>query len=145
MTPAAAVTASATSVILAWLAVIAGFDHRHSRIPNIAIVPGVAAVIIAGGIHPVVLAAASAGSLAYLLGFLAGACGAGDAKLAFVLGGVLGDPVSALVMVLIAQVITLAEFVLGRGGRVRRPHGPALAGAFLVTAAVGVVVGAWNN
>ncbi|MGW5522330.1 prepilin peptidase [Gordonia sp. NPDC003950] len=145
MTPAAAVTASATSVILAWLAVIAGFDHRHSRIPNIAIVPGVAAVIIAGGIHPVVLAAASAGSLAYLLGFLAGACGAGDVKLAFVLGGVLGDPVSALVMVLIAQVITLAEFVLGRGGRVRRPHGPALAGAFLVTAAVGVVVGAWNN
>lgn len=132
-------------IVVLWLAVIAEFDRRHARIPNLLVIPGVVALAVGGYAHPMALLSAGAAGVGYLAGFVTGGCGAGDVKLAVVLGGLLADPVSAATMVLAAQLITLAGFAVHPSGGRRRPHGPALASAFLVTAAVSAAVCAWNN
>ncbi|MFT4042503.1 MAG: prepilin peptidase [Gordonia sp. (in: high G+C Gram-positive bacteria)] len=109
-----------------WLAALAETDRRCGRLPNVLLWPAALAVGGWGATHPQVLLAAGVAAAPYLAGYAARLVGGGDVKFAFVLGGLLADPLTALVMVLVAQVPVLA--VRRRGAR---PHGPAMASAAL--------------
>ncbi|MGC4932436.1 A24 family peptidase [Gordonia sp. DT30] len=132
---------SLTALILlaGWLAVIAETDRRTGRIPNALLWPGVLGVGVAGCAHPEVLFAAAAGSVGYLVAFVCGRCGGADVKLGFVLGGLLAHPMSALVMVVLAQVGLLV--VHRRAGPRRRPHGPTLVTAAVIVVVLGFALG----
>lgn len=121
--------ASAWLVVL-WAAALAETDRRCGRLPNVLVLPGCGAVVASAVGHPGVLVAALAASVPYVLGFGLRVCGGGDAKFAFGLGGLLADPLAALVMVVLAQVPVL---ILRRPGP--RPHGPAMAVAALLVVA----------
>ncbi|MBJ7291196.1 MAG: prepilin peptidase, partial [Williamsia sp.] len=76
----------------------------------------------------------------YLVATTFGACGGGDLKLAVALGGVVGDPALALLVVAAAALVTLAVIALrGRSPRgAGVAHGPALAVAAVAIGGVWV-------
>ncbi len=118
-------------VVVVWLLALGDTDRRTSRLPTSMMWPGLAAVLVQGAAdaaagRPGMLAAALAGTAPYLVAHLLGQVGGGDVKLAFVVGGLLGDPLVAVVAVGMAQVVGLAGWCADR--RRRRPHGPALTG-----------------
>ena len=113
--------------IAPWLMLVAVVDHRTSRIPNALLAPLAVIAVVAIVDRPVAVIGALAAGLPYLVGFVRGHCGGGDAKLAACCGAVLGSPVAALAVVLVAALVSAAECLLT--GHDRRPHGPALAGA----------------
>ncbi len=117
--------------IASWLTGLAIIDRDTARLPNRWVVPGIVAVGAASTINPGAGAAAVLAALPYLLGFLGGQCGAGDVKLAFVVGGLVGGFLPALATVLIAQLIALVTGIWMHRRR-HQPHGPALCAATVV-------------
>ncbi|RPA19656.1 prepilin peptidase [Gordonia sp. OPL2] len=114
--------------VLVWAGVIALGDARTGRIPTPLVWPGVAAPILVGVDHPVVVASALVTALPYLVAAVAGRCGGGDVKFAFAGGALVADPAIGPAVVLVAAVVGLAGHLrAGRSGP--RPHGPALVGA----------------
>ena len=123
-------------VVALWLLALAGCDTRTSRLPNPWLVPPLVAVAASGIGQPSVLIAAVAAAAPYVVGFVAGQTGGGDVKLAFVLGGTCIDVVSALAVVLLAQLITVTLHVSSPTSRAS-PHAPALTCAAVVSWSVG--------
>ncbi|GAB18244.1 hypothetical protein GOEFS_050_00220 [Gordonia effusa NBRC 100432] len=124
--------------IALWLLALAGVDARTMRLPNRWTLPALVAVSAAGigdvtGGDPTTLIAACVAMSPYLTTFGLGHCGAGDVKLAYVLGGIVGDPLTALVLVLLAQVAMIIGPSRCRDSR-WVPHGPALVGATILVA-----------
>ncbi len=101
-------------------------DHRTGLLRTVVLWPGIVAVVAGSVPAPMVLVSALVAALPYLFAHGLGHTGGGDVKLAFVVGGMLGDPMTALAAVGVAQTVSLVGFVGDR--RCRRPHGPSLAG-----------------
>ncbi|MGC4963677.1 prepilin peptidase [Gordonia sp. DT218] len=120
-------------LVLIWLAVVAVGDLRTGRIATALVWPGIAATIGMSVGHPGVLAAAVVTATPYLVAVLARACGGGDLKLAFVIGGMVGDVGAGLVVVVLAAMVTLGPHLRAHAGEPGRPHGPALVTAALFT------------
>ncbi|MGZ8179755.1 A24 family peptidase [Williamsia sp. SKLECPSW1] len=120
--------------ILTWLLVLVGHDLRDRRLPNSLTVPGVLAVAAMAPTHPTAAAAVGVTAVPYVVATLTGGCGAGDLKLAVIVGALAGDVLRAVVVVLLASVLTLvaAAVAAARGGPTTVAHGPALAAAVLV-------------
>ncbi|WAC55301.1 prepilin peptidase [Gordonia sp. SL306] len=118
-------------LVLIWLVVVAVGDQRTGRIATALVWPGIAATIGMSLGHPGVLAAAVATATPYLVAVLARACGGGDLKLAFVVGGIVGDVGTGLVVVVLAAVVTVLVHLRGPAREPGRPHGPALVTAAL--------------
>ena len=138
--------------ICMWLATVSVGDLCTRRIPNAAVMPGVVAVVVSGCAHPSSVAVSSAFAAGpYLLAFLLRQVGGGDVKLATVLGGLIADWRTVLVIVCLAAVFTLLGAVRRRArrpaqGRARgSAHAPALVAATILvigpTITDGVIVG----
>jgi leader peptidase (prepilin peptidase) / N-methyltransferase len=120
--------------VLAWLAVLSGYDIRQRRLPNLLTLPGAAVILLGGalagrGFSALAGAAALAGL--YLLVHLVAptGMGAGDVKLAIGLGALAGcfGVEVWFVAALAAPLLTAACGVL-RGLRTV-PHGPSMCAA----------------
>ncbi|MYR05729.1 prepilin peptidase [Gordonia sp. SID5947] len=118
-------------LVLTWLAVMVVGDLRSGRISTAMLWPGIAATLAMSVGHPAVLAAALMTASPYLFAALARACGGGDLKLAFVLGGLVGDVGAALLVVLGAAVIAVVTHLRAHTDAAGRPHAPALVAAAL--------------
>lgn len=134
-----------------YLAALAGFglsltalaihDIRHGRIPNAATYPAIAAGTVLAFVQPLgpwwsfVTAGLAAGVSIGLLAFLTGGMGFGDAKLAVVVGLLLGWPrvlVGLFAAFALGAVTGLALTFTGRLDRGQpMPFGPALAAGAL--------------
>lgn len=123
-------------LVLMWLAVIADGDSRTRRIPHALIWPGVVAVAAASPVHPIVGAAALVALLPYLVGAFAAGTGGGDVKLAAVTGGLVADPIVAMLMVCVAAVLDLAGRFGHDDARGARPHAPVLVAASIMALGV---------
>ena len=141
-----------------WAATAAGVDLRFRRLPNLLLLalllPAVIALAWTG---PGLLGASPAQSLLGLMvatlpllpGYAAAQLGAGDVKAAAVLGLLLGGPVAAAEMLLIAALLLglacawiLLRRRLGAHQRLARiPAMPAFAAAFVLQLAFGRVLG----
>jgi prepilin signal peptidase PulO-like enzyme (type II secretory pathway) len=121
---------------------LAGYDARHQRIPNVAVYPALGAGLALAVAQPVgpwwsfVGAGLLAGVSLALLALLTGGIGLGDAKLAALIGLVIGWP-AVLVALFAAFAIGAVSGVLliamGRIGRRQPvPFGPALAAGAVV-------------
>ena len=134
------------SCLAAWAVVIAAFDLRQRRIPNLALVLVVAPAIVSlaaygGGLIGVSLLQSLGGCVfagALLVpGYLARQVGAGDVKLAAVMGLLLGLSNSLMMLLVSGVVIGLMALVarlrLGklRSSDYRLPGGLALAIGFV--------------
>lgn len=132
---------------LAWLAVVlTATDLRHRRLPNAVTLPSYPAAAIVIGAAAVagpgpslaIRAAAAAAALTAVHAAVHLAApdqlGAGDVKLAGIVGAVLGAVSWSAVLVgpVIAAVLTAALALAGR--RREAPHGPGLLAAALLTA-----------
>ncbi|MGW0035659.1 prepilin peptidase [Gordonia sp. NPDC003376] len=134
-------TVIAFAVIAGWLALIADIDRRTATIPNRLVVPGVLAVTMGAVVHPMVAVGALTAALPYAVAFTARLSGGGDVKLAGVLGGLLADTVSALLMVLLAQILQLCAHLAARSRQDRRPHAPALVVAWATVTITAAALG----
>ncbi|WP_244882756.1 prepilin peptidase [Gordonia desulfuricans] len=134
-------TVIALAVIAGWLALIADTDRRNVTIPNRLVVPGVLAVMVGALVHPMAAAGALIAALPYTVAFTARLSGGGDVKLAVVLGGLLADTASTLLMVFLAQVLHLLAHLAARSPGVRRPHAPALVAAWVTVVIPAAVFG----
>ncbi|MFT4201526.1 prepilin peptidase [Gordonia sp. (in: high G+C Gram-positive bacteria)] len=124
-------------VVALWLLTVGEVDRRTGRLPTVMLWPGIAAVTVTGSVggeHRLLVAAVAA-CTPYVIAGMIGLVGGGDVKLAFVVGGLTGDPSAALVVVCAAQLIAAVGFA--RAGGRARPHGPALAGSAAVIVAAG--------
>lgn len=125
-----------TWLVLVWLARIVVGDLATLRIPTALLWPGVAAVVANSLVHPAIAVGAVVGATPYLVAALAGISGGGDVKLAFVLGGLIADPLTGLVMILLASSAGVAAHAVLRR-RTPLPHAPALVAAAVCLLAVG--------
>ncbi|MGD1173912.1 prepilin peptidase [Mycobacterium seoulense] len=136
-------------VVLAWLAVLSGYDVRERRLPNLLTLPGAAVILLvaagAGRGWPA-LAGAAALTATYLLVHLVAPAGmgAGDVKLAIGLGalaGCFGAGVwflAALAAPLLTVTWALTGRLVGGAGAAPVPHGPSMCVA--TAAAIGLVL-----
>ncbi|MFT4087072.1 MAG: A24 family peptidase [Gordonia sp. (in: high G+C Gram-positive bacteria)] len=127
----------AGAVLVLWFGAVSVVDLRCGRIPNRLVVPGLTVAVAITYDDPPAASAAVLAAAPYLAGFLAGACGGGDVKLAPVCGAVAGDPFAALCVVLLASLLTLGGLVVvrvgsGDSGLRGVAHGPALAASTAV-------------
>ena len=124
------------------LAAVAVYDARHRRIPNVVTYPAIAAGTGLALVQPLgpwwafVVAGAAAGASIGALALLTGGIGFGDAKLAVVIGLLLGWP-SVLVGLFVAFALgAVVGIVLTMAGRLNRgeamPFAPTLAAGALV-------------
>ena len=112
-----------------WFVALAGADVRTRRLPNNVVLPGVAGAAVGVTITPDAVGGLLVAGGIYLVAFWFGGCGGGDVKLAIVVGALAGSMGAAVVLVLLAQVLTFGQILicLGGGGRSRHhAHGPAL-------------------
>ena len=131
----------------ALLAVIAAHDARTRRIPNALVYPGIAAAVLVALLHPVapwwtfVLSGVVAGVALGGIAAFTGGMGFGDAKLAALIGLVLGWPATLVGLFAAFAVGAIGGVALIAAGVVRRrdpiPFAPALA----LGAAIGLVAG----
>lgn len=122
MSPIALV--AATALIGGWLVAVAAADQCTGRIPNRLVLPAVVGTAVVAALVPTVGLSACTLALPYLAAFATGTGGGGDVKLAVPCGGLLADPVWAVIAVLLAAVGALVlSFATKRS---RHPHGPAL-------------------
>ncbi|MGV9711162.1 prepilin peptidase [Gordonia sp. NPDC003424] len=128
-------------VVLLWLCRITVGDLRTRRIPTALVWPGIVATVGMATTHPMVGLTATVAAVPYLVAALAGLCGGGDAKLAFVLGGLVADVATALLVVFLASIIGFAAHA-GLRTRDALPHAPALFGATVCLLLSG---GAWSG
>lgn len=123
-------------LVVCWLIVVAAIDQRTMRLPNTWLLPAAVAVAAAATAQPAVLGAALVATLPYLGAYSVGHCGAGDVKLAFVVGGLAGGPAAATMAVVAAQLIVVSmAWRRGIGGP--RAHGPPLCVATLMVLVAG--------
>ena len=121
-------------MVVVWLLALGEGDRRCGLLPTVSLLPGLTAVAAMGIQYPAVWLSALVAVLPYLAAYAFGQVGGGDVKLAFIVGGLLVDPVVAIVAVGLAQVVGLLGFWLDR--RYRGPHGPSLGGVAAVLVAV---------
>jgi prepilin peptidase CpaA len=140
LAPAAAVERVVVALLILWAAVLAGADLARRRVPNLGVlvvlIPASAVLLLSSegllGVSPLPSVLGCALALALLLpAYFCGWLGAGDVKVAAVMGLLLGPVATAAVLVLSALAlggIALASII---SGRVRRaPAMPALAAGF---------------
>jgi len=121
-------------LILAWLALLSGYDIRQRRLPNALTVPGAVLILLgahAAGRGVTALAGAAVLSGVYLLVYLLApaAMGAGDVKLAIGVGGLAGcfGIEVWFLAALAAPLLTALVGVVMRWRGVRTvPHGPSM-------------------
>lgn len=144
-----------TWVVLIWALVVALIDHRTRRIPNVLLLPAFVVATLALVVTQVSLLGApwlsALGGMAlamspWLLGYILGHVGAGDAKFAAILGLICGFPitlVATLVALVAFGVLSLVWFRAGWKG-LRLPVAPWIVLGFVV--AVGLNQGgvAWS-
>ncbi|WP_102417899.1 A24 family peptidase [Mycobacterium sp. 4858] len=140
---------TAALAVLAWLAVLSGYDVRERRLPNLLTLPGAGVILlvaaVAGHGGPA-LAGAAALTAVYLPVHLVAPAGmgAGDVKLAIGLGALAGCFGAAVwfLAALAAPLLTVAWAVAGRlAGRACAaavPHGPSMCVATAV--AIGLIL-----
>ncbi|ALG84733.1 A24 family peptidase [Gordonia phthalatica] len=114
----------AIALIAGWLLAVAVIDQRTGRIPNRLVLPAVAGTAVVALLVPAVGLSACVLAVPYLAAFACGTVGGGDVKLAVPCGGLLADPVTAVLAALLAAVGTLLVSLATK--RSRHPHGPAL-------------------
>lgn len=127
---------AAACLVLAWLAVLSGYDIRERRLPNALTLTGAAtilAVATLAGRGPPALAGTGALTAIYLVVHCAspGGMGAGDVKLALGLGALTGCfGVGAWFLAALgAPLLTAALGMAARlpsGGTATVPHGPSM-------------------
>jgi leader peptidase (prepilin peptidase) / N-methyltransferase len=134
--------------VIAWLAVLSGYDIRERRLPNWLTMPGALAILtVATAVGRGVPASLGAVSLAvlYLVVHVMApaAMGAGDVKLAVGLGGLTGAfgydvwALAAIAAPLLTATVACVTVVCRRSdddGGV--PHGPSMCVASLVATAL---------
>ena len=137
------------ALVLAWLAVLSGYDIRERRLPNLLTLPGAGVILLGGAVvgrgAPALAGAVALTGVYLLVHVLAPTgMGAGDVKLAIGLGalaGCFGVEVWFLAA-LAAPLLTALCGVLARlvgGARVATvPHGPSMC---VATAGVCAVLG----
>jgi leader peptidase (prepilin peptidase)/N-methyltransferase len=140
---------TAAVAVLAWLAVLSGYDVRERRLPNLLTLPGAGVILLASAVAgrgwPAV-AGATALTAVYLLvhSVTPAGMGAGDVKLAVGLGalaGCFGAGVwflAALGAPLLTAAWGLLDRLLGGAGAASVPHGPAMCAA--TAAAIGLAL-----
>ena len=121
---------------------LALYDARHQRIPNAAVYPALAAGLVVALVQPIgpwwsfVGAGLLAGLSLGLLGLLTGGIGFGDAKLAALIGLVVGWPAILVALFAAFAIGAVSGIVLMAMGRIGRrqpvPFGPALAAGAVV-------------
>lgn len=135
------------------LGVIAAHDARTRRIPNRLVYPGIVAGLILAFLQPTapwwsyvasgVAAAAAIGALA----LASGAMGLGDAKLAGLVGLLLGWPATLIGLFAafaLGAVVGVLLMVVGAIGRREPvPFGPALAAGAAIGAVAGGPIAGW--
>jgi leader peptidase (prepilin peptidase)/N-methyltransferase len=142
------VEAAIAAAFFGTLAVISAADVESRRIPNAIVLPAAALALAAVALlHTNEFATAAVAAVgAFLFFFVPGVLsprlvGMGDAKLAFLIGAMLGsDVVSALLLAAFSAGFVAALYVVIAGRRALRasiPFGPFLAGG----AAVALVIG----
>ncbi|WP_322861374.1 A24 family peptidase [Mycobacterium europaeum] len=137
---------AATVAVLAWLAVLSGYDVRERRLPNLLTLPGAGVILLAAAVAgrgwPALAGAAALTAIYLLVHLMAPAgMGAGDVKLAIGVGalaGCFGAPVWFLAA-LAAPLLTVTWGRLaGRAGAAAVPHGPSMCVA--TAAAIGLAL-----
>lgn len=136
-----------TAALLGWALAIAVIDWRQRRVPNLLLLtlllPAVAVLSFRGvGLLPVGWVASliglAMGLVVTLPGYTVSKLGAGDVKLAAVMGFVLGWPLVSWALMLAALVLgamslaVVAIFGYANAKTVRLPAAVALAGGFAV-------------
>ncbi|GAA1480677.1 hypothetical protein GCM10009624_11170 [Gordonia sinesedis] len=124
-----------TVLVALWLGRIVEADLASRRIPNVLLWPGVGAVAASALAQPHLAAAAAITAAPYLAGWLTRRVGGGDVKLAAVLGGLVGDWRTGLLMVALASAVTLIGHAVTRRAEATA-HAPALAAATVVCLAL---------
>lgn len=129
------------------LAVIAAHDVRTRRVPNALVYPGIAAAALLAVLQPIapwwtfLLSGLVAGLALGCIAAISGGMGFGDAKLAALIGLLLGWPATLVGLFAAFAVGAAAGLALIATGVVRRhdpiPFAPALA----VGAVIGLVTG----
>jgi prepilin signal peptidase PulO-like enzyme (type II secretory pathway) len=124
------------------LLALAVYDARHQRIPNAAVYPGIAAGLVLALVQPIgpwwsfVGAGVFAGVTLGLLALLTGGVGMGDAKLAALIGLVVGWPAVLVALFAAFAIGAISGLLLIAVGRIGRrqpvPFGPALAAGAVV-------------
>jgi leader peptidase (prepilin peptidase) / N-methyltransferase len=140
----------AGALVLAWLAVLSGYDIRQRRLPNTLTLPGAAAILVAAGLAgrggPALAGAVALASVYLLVYLLApGAMGAGDVKLALGLGALTGFfGVDVWVLAALGAPLLTALWavvaVLKRSGPAV-PHGPSMCAATLAAVTLAICGG----
>ncbi|MCP2195335.1 prepilin peptidase [Williamsia deligens] len=120
--------------VVAWLLVLSGTDLREQRLPNALTLPGVLAALSGAAGDTSVALAVLVAVTPYAVALAVRGCGAGDVKLAVVVGALAGDPLKASGAVVLAAVLTLVAAPVAARARAGRgiAHGPAMAAAVLV-------------
>jgi prepilin signal peptidase PulO-like enzyme (type II secretory pathway) len=130
------------------LAIITAVDLEQMRVPNRVVLPAAAVALLwqlafhRSDLGEVALAGAGAG-LVFLVAFVAtrGAVGMGDAKLALLIGIVLGsDVVTALFFATLAGAVGAVAILVRRGSEARKapmPYAPFLAAGAVIALLVG--------
>jgi len=138
----------AAVAFVAVLAIVTAVDLEQMRVPNRVVLPAAAAAFLwqlvfhRGDLGEVALAGAGAG-LVFVVAFVAtrGAVGMGDAKLALLIGIVLGsDVVTALFFATLAGAVGAVAILMRRGSEARKapmPYAPFLAAGAVIALLVG--------
>ena len=120
------------------LVVLADIDRRTGRLPNVILWPLLGVCTVAAFTTPTIVAAMIFSAAPYLAGFALRRCGGGDVKLAVACGALVCTIPAALLMLLVAGLITVVQCAAVRRSSV--PHGPALVAGSLVAATVGTAL-----
>jgi leader peptidase (prepilin peptidase)/N-methyltransferase len=140
---------TAAVAVLAWLAVLSGYDVRERRLPNLLTLPGAGVILLASVVvgrgWPAVAGATALTAIYLLVHSVAPAgMGAGDVKLAIGLGALAGCFgvgvwfLAALGAPLLTVAWGLLDRLLGGAGAASVPHGPAMCAA--TAAAIGLAL-----
>ena len=133
--------------MLAWLAVLSGYDIRQRRLPNWLTMPGALVILAAAAATgrglPALCGAVGLAGLYLAVHVLApSAMGAGDVKLAVGLGaltGAFGVDVWALAALAAPLLTAMWALVALARRQIAVPHGPSMCLATLVASALAVV------
>ena len=136
-----------TAILLLWSLAIAVIDWRQRRVPNalllLLLVPAIVLLLLQGKgplavAWPASLLGLAVGFVVTLPGYVVGKLGAGDVKLAAVLGFVQGWPqvawtlMAAALMLGAMSLAVVMHFGFANARLVRIPAAVALAGGFAV-------------
>jgi leader peptidase (prepilin peptidase)/N-methyltransferase len=138
----------AGAVVLAWLAVLTGYDIRERRLPNVLTLPGAVAILAvaaaAGRGVPALVGASGLAGLYLVVHLIApAAMGAGDVKLAAGVGGLTGAfgfevwALAALAAPLLTAVVACVTVVRRSSSTV--PHGPSMCVATMAAIVVAIL------